>query len=150
MEIQYDGLSRLTRDSTGSYEYTAEEREYIYKKIGEQKLYKQIERLMKNKKYQQQVEALRSHRSTDIDSKNEMIVLKKKLLPVYTEINMILKRAQASAELQLLSERPDIVETIQTQQYVNTEMKKGNIEGAVKQQEKHLEKQKLLQYGGSR
>ena len=150
MEIQYDGLSRLTRDSSGSYEYTALEREYIYKKIGEQKLYKQIERLMKNKKYKQQIDALRNHRTTDVDTKNEMVVLKKKLLPVYTEINLILKRAQAAAELQLLNERPDIVETIQSQQYVNEEMKKGNVEGAAQVQRDQLEKQKLLEYGGSR
>ena len=150
MEIQYDGLSRLTRDSTGSYEYTVDEREYIYKKIGEQKLYKQVLRLMKNKKYRAQVEALRAHRSTDVDTQNEMVVLKKKLLPIYSEINMILKRAQQAAELQLLNERPDILDTIKSQQYVNEEMKKGNIEGAAEQQKNHLEKQKLLEYGGSR
>ena len=42
-EIQYDGLSRLKKDSSGSYEYTPKERELIYKYIGEQQIYKQIE-----------------------------------------------------------------------------------------------------------
>ena len=43
-EIQYDGLSKLRKDSTGSHEYTPKEREYIYTKIGEQQIYKKIER----------------------------------------------------------------------------------------------------------
>ena len=79
-----------------------------------------------------------------------MIVLKKKLLPVYQEINAILRKAQAMAETELLQERPDIVTTIRSQQYVNNEMKKGNVEGAANMQKKHLEKQELLEYGGAR
>ena len=97
-EIQYDGLSRLRRDSTGSYEYSPQEREYIYKKIGSYQLYKKIQGIMKNKKYNEQVEALRAHRSTDVDTRNEMVVLKKKLLPVYQEINKIIRDAQKQAE----------------------------------------------------
>ena len=150
MEIQYDGLSRLNKDSTGSYEYTAEEREYIYRKIGSYELYKQVQRVMNNPRYREQIKALRAHRTTDVDSKNEMIVLKKKLLPVYQEINAILRKAQGMAEAELLAERPDIVDTIRSQTYVNEEMKKGNVEGAAQVQKEQLEKQKLLEYGGSR
>ena len=148
--IQYDGLSRLRKDSTGSYEYSPEEREFIYKKIGSYKLYKQVQRIMNNKKYQESIKALRAHRSSSVDTQNELNVLKKKLLPVYQEINAILREAQKAAEMELLAERPDIVETVKSQIYINNEMKKGNVEGAAYQQKKNLEKQKLLQFGGSR
>jgi len=150
LDIQFDGLSRLKKDSTGSYEYSAREREYIYKKIGSYNLYKEIERIMKNKKYQDSIKALRAHRSSDVDTQNEMVILKKKNLPVYREINAILRAAQKAAEAELLAERPDIVETIKSQTYIDNEMKKGNVEGAAYQQKKNLEKQKLLQFGGSR
>jgi len=113
-------------------------------------LYKQIERIMKNKKYNAQIEALHAHRSTDVDTQNDMNVLKKKLLPVYQEINAIVRSAQKAAEAQLLAERPDIIENIKSQMYINNEMKKGNVEGAAYQQKKNLEKQKLLQFGGTR
>jgi len=149
-EIQWDGLSRLRKDSTGAYEYTPEEREYIYKKIGSYQMYKHIEKLMKNKKYAEQIKALRAHRATNVDTKNEMIVLKKKLLPVYKEIDRIIKEAQKMAEFELMQERPDLVTTIQRQQYVNQRMKQGDVEGAALQQRKQLENQQLLQYGGSR
>ena len=147
--IQFDGLSRLTKDSTGSYEYSASEREYIMKKIGSYQLYKKIQRIMKNPKYNEQIEALRAHRSTDVDTQNEMAVLKKKLLPVYTEINAILRSAQKQAELEMLSERPDIANQIRSQVYINEEMKKGNVEGAANMQKQNLEKQKLLQYNNN-
>ena len=149
-EIQFDGLSRLTRDSTGVYEYTAKEREYIYKKIGSYQMYKEIQKIMKNPKYNEQVAALRAHRTTSVDSKNEMIELKKKLLPVYQAINNVIKDAQQKAEFELLNERPDIVETINLQLYTNQRMKQGDVEGAADMQKRQLEKQKLLEYGGSR
>jgi len=151
-EIQWDGLSRLRKTSGGKYEYTPAEREYVYKKIGSYQLYKEIEKLMKVKKYRQQIEALRAHRSTDVDSKNELIELKKNLLPIYQEINRIIRNAQKRAELELLADAKfrHIVETIQTQDHVDSQMKQGNIQGAGYLQKKNLEKQELLQYGGSR
>ena len=149
-EIQYDGLSRLNMDSTGSYEYSATEREYIYRKIGEQKLYKKIEIMMRDPEYKRMVNQLRAHRTTDVDSKNKMIFLKKKLLPLYSEINALIKAAQQEAEWSLIQDRPDIIDAIQTQQYTNQLMKTGNVEGAAEQQELQLEKQQLLEYGGSR
>ena len=151
-EIQWDGLSRLRKTSGGKYEYTPQEREYIYKKIGSYQLYKEIEKLMKVKKYRKQIEDLRIHRSNDVDVQNEAIKLKKRLLPVHQEINKIIRNAQRRAELELLADTQfqHIVETIQTQDHVDSQMKQGNVEGAAYLQKKNLEKQELLQYGGSR
>jgi len=144
MEIEFDGLSRLRKDSTGAYEYTPAEREYIYRKIGAMKPYKEIEKIMKSKKYQQELKWLRVHRSTNADLKNERLVLKKKLLPVYQDINHVLRTYQKIAEEMLLNERPDIAETIQKQAIINSEMKRGNVPGAAQIQKEDLETQNLL------
>ena len=149
-EIQYNGLSRLRKDSTGSYEYTPQEREIIYKYIGEQQLYKKIERLMKSKRYAQEIKWLRTHRTTKHDRENHKILVQKKLLPIYQELNAILKTAQVIAEQRFLNERPDIVDMINTQQEINWQMRRGNVPEASKLQKENLERQKLLQYGGSR
>ena len=149
-EIQYDGLSKLNKDSTGSYAYSPQERELIYKYIGEMNLSKEIEKLMKNPKYKNSIKELRLHRSTNSDLLNERIELKKSNLPVYVKIDFILRNAQKAAELRLLKERPDIVETINSQQMVNHLMKQGDVQGAGEIQKENLEKQQLLQYGGSR
>ena len=154
MEIEFDGLSRLKKDSTGSYEYTPDEREYIYTKIGQMKPYKEIEKIMKSKKYNKEIEWLRAHRSTSVDLKNDRLELRKRLLPVYQDINNVLRNYQKIAELELLTERPDIAETINKQLVINNEMKKGNVPGAAQIQEDDLkqqqEKEQLLIYGGSR
>ena len=113
-------------------------------------LYKQIERIMKSKKYKQEIEWLRSHRSTNVDMQNDRLVLKKKLLPVYQEINAVLRNAQRVAEARLLNETPDIADVIRKQQHINFEMNQGNVPGAGEIQRKDLQKQQLLQYGGSR
>tara|TARA_B100000700_G_scaffold256615_1_gene289943 strand:- start:1833 stop:6068 length:4236 start_codon:yes stop_codon:yes gene_type:complete len=149
-EIQYDGLSRLKKDSTGSYEYSAKEREVIYQYLGEMKLYKEIERIMKNPKYKEDIAALRVHRSTNADLLNDRLSLKKKQLPVYQEINFVLRRAQQEAENRLLMEHPEIADVIRAQQEINYNMKKGNVERAGEIQKRDLETQQLLQYGGNR
>jgi len=149
-EIQFDGLSMLKKDSTGSYEYSTHEREQIYKYIGEMQLYKDIERIMKSPKYKEEIEWLRIHRTTDADLQNDSLLLKKKLLPVYQEIRHVLKNAQKAAEARLLTERPDIEELVDSQQEIDFRMKEGDVPGAAEIQKDNLKTQQLLQYGGSR
>ena len=141
----WDGLGRLKKDSTGSYEYTEREREQIYKYIGEQQLYKKLIPLMKSKKYKKQVGLLRSHRATGGDLDNEMIKLKTQKLPLFREIDKIIKDAQILAERRLLEERDDISNTILQQRKADQRMKQGDVQGASDIQKKELETRKLLQ-----
>jgi len=146
----WDGLSRLRKDSTGAYEYSEAERELIYKYIGEMQLYKKLIPLMKDPKYKKHVELLRGHRAAAYDLKNPDIKLKTDLLPLFKEINKIVKDAQKLAEHRLLNERPDIAQTIVDQREVDHKMKQGDVQGASDLQKKNLETKKILQYGGSR
>ena len=148
-EIEYNGLSRLQKDSTGSYEYTPREREYIYERIGEMQLYKQIEKIMKSPKYKQEIKWLKIFRSNNANNLDSNLRLKKKLLPVYQEINRILNDAQRQAEARLLDERPDIAETIINQLAINQEMRQGNVPGAASIQKRAKEKELLLQYNNN-
>jgi len=141
----WDGLGRLKKDSTGSYEYTEREREQIYKYIGEQQLYKKLIPLMKNKKYKKHIGLLRSHRATGGDLDNELIKLKTQKLPLFREIDKIIKDAQIIAERRLLEERDDIRNTILEQRKADQRMKQGDVQGASDIQKKELETRKLLQ-----
>ena len=105
---------------------------------------------MNSKRYNEQIAFLRNHRSTQADLVGEDMKLKKDLLPIYTEINRIVKEAQIIAEGRLAEEQPKIQESIYTQQILNNQMKKGDVEGAAAYQKKQLEKEKLLQFGGTR
>ena len=149
-EIQYDGLSKLRKDSTGSHEYTPKEREYIYTKIGEQQIYKKIERLMKSKKYRTEINWLKSFRSRNLVGNEQGLELRRKFLPVYQEIDLILREAQKIAEAKLLQERPNLAETINKQIQINNRMKQGDVKGAERVYNRQNEASKLLQFGGSR
>ena len=143
LESGWDGLSRLRKDSTGSYEYSPEERELIYKFIGEQKMYKEIEKLMKNKKHNKELEMLRIHRSNNAEIDQDRIKLDTQDLPVFQKINRIVRNAQKIAELKLLTLRPDITDRIRSQQQADFNMKRGNIQGAAETQ-KEAQIKKLL------
>ena len=141
----WDGLGRLKKDSTGSYEYQPEEREQIYKYIGEQQLYKKLIPLMNNKEYKKQIGLLRSHRVQGGDLDNEMIKLKTERLPLFREIDKILKDAQIIAEKRYLEEKEVIKNTILMQRKADKAMTQGDVQGASNIQKKELETRKLLQ-----
>jgi len=145
LETGWDGISRLKKDSTGSYEYSPEERELINKYIGEQQMYKQLERLMKSKRYKKELEWLKVHRKSNADLDNDKIQLQKDKLPIYKEIDNIVRQAQIIAERRLIESRPDIANIILMQQATNQLMNQGDVPGAAKLQKKELETRQLLQ-----
>merc|ERR1712159_748050 len=63
-DLNFAGLSKLNMDSTGSYEYSTNEREIINKLIGQQEIWRQIVPIMMNKEYNESLKALRAHRHT--------------------------------------------------------------------------------------
>ena len=117
---------------------------YIYEKIGGMQLYKQIQKLMKEPKFKEELKWLQQYRSTNAGFQNEKLKLKKKQLPIYQEINALLREAQKTAEAMLLDERPDIAETIHNQIMINEEMGTGNVPEAARIQREALEKEKLF------
>ena len=146
-DIRYDGLSMLKMDSTGSYEWKPEDREQINTYIGEQQLFKQVERLMKNKRYKKEIDALRTFRRSSIRRADQRIKLKTELLPIHQELNMIIREAQKLAEARYLSENPNIEQSIINAQLAREEMKVGNVNEAANIQEQDLETRQLINYG---
>ena len=141
----WDGLGRLKMDSTGSYEYTEAQRDFIYQRIGQMQLYKKLIPLMEDKELNRQTGLLRSHRVQGGDLDNEQIKLKTQKLPIFTKIDAIVKEAQLIAEREFLEMNKDVQNTIIQQQKVDFEMNQGNVQGASDLQKKELETRKLLQ-----
>ena len=98
---------------------------------------------MKNKKYNDQIKKLRIHRSNNAEIDQDRIKLDTKDLPVFQEINWIVRRAQKVAEQRLLKLRPDITTRIGLQREADFEMKRGNVKKAADVQ-KEAQIQKLL------
>ena len=144
-DLNFSGLSKLNMDSSGSYEYSTNERQLINKQIGSQEMWKQIVPIMMNKEYQKQLNDLRSHRSKSIDLNNEEIVLKLKLLPVYKEVERVVRNNQKLAERKLQIGAAQILDQL----YTDNLMEQGNVEGAAEIQKKNLETQKLIEYNNN-
>ena len=140
----WDGLSRLKKSSDGSYEYSPEEREWIYKRIGEMQLYKKLIPLMNNPKYAEQVGKLRSHRVTAQDLENDRIKLKTSKLPLFKMIDKIIKDAQRQAEFEFKQIHLDAANSMRTQSLVDRAMESGNVDRANQLQKKELETRQLL------
>ena len=117
----------MKKDSTGTYEYTPTEREQISKYIGEQQLWRKLERLMKSKKYKDQEGMLRTHRSLGEAHQDERLRLKSKHLPLFKEIDKIIKEAQEIAELKMIAENPNIMDVVKKQRLIDKYMKQGRI-----------------------
>ena len=146
-DIRYDGLSMLKKDSTGSYEWKPEDREQINKYIGEQQLFKQVERLMKTKRYQKEINDLKTFRRSSFRRADQRIKLKTELLPIHQELNLIIREAQKLAEARYLSENPNIEQSIINAQLAREEMKVGNVDAAANLQQRDQQTRNLINYG---
>ena len=144
LQTGYRGLSKLNKDSTGSYEYSTKERQLINKYIGEQKPWKKIDRMMKSGKYDKQLLDLRKHRSGSGDLTNEKIELRVNQLPVVKDIAAMMREAQKVAELKLLQTHPEIANAILHQRLVTGAMNQGNVPLAGELQQKELDTRNLL------
>jgi hypothetical protein len=111
-ESGWDGLGRLKMDTTGSYEYTEEQREWIYKRIGQMELYRGLIPLMKDKELNKQHGLLRAHRASGQDLENPMIKLKTKNLPLFTKLDKLIDEAHIIAEKEWLDMNKDVENTI--------------------------------------
>ena len=142
--IGYNGLSMLKKDSSGSYEWAPEDREIINKYIGEQQMFKEVERLMRSKRYQGEIKSLQLLRKTNLPD-SDAIRLKTTLLPVHQELNQIIRNAQKIAEMKYLKDKPLIEQAILNAQMANQLMKEGDVEGASQAQQKDVQLQNLIQ-----
>ena len=153
LDIGYSGTSKLLRDSTGTYEYDQNEREAIMELISKQNSFKKLMPLMNSKKYKHHIGQIRAHNVTGDDLKYDHQLDSTKL-PLYDEIDKILKTAQENAELELLQTRPDIFTSIKYQRLIDKYMKQGKIDearqlqkeapGAIKEQKKNMEIKEIL------
>jgi hypothetical protein len=135
----------LKRHSSGKYEYTAHERERLNVLIGEQQIYKDIIKVLKKPKYQDQLAELRKHRATNDDLKYDNVKIEGKRLPVFKEIDLIVKRAQLKAEQQLMVEYPEILSNVQDQKVIDGYMEQGKIDEAKGIAEENQDMVELLQ-----
>ena len=134
------GIGKLNMDSTGSYKYSAPEREQILSRMAERQPWQQMAEIMVNPEYAKQIEDFKYYMKQNPKMNNEKILLKLRLLPFYKAINKVMKNEQRIAEQ--LSNIGD--KYIIDQQYTDKAMKEGNVNKAAE-----IQTQNLLKYNNN-
>ena len=100
---------------------------------------------MKNKAYQKQIGQLRYHRAHGDDTAEDAVQLKSRLLPLFREIDKIVRVAQKEAEMMFMQNNPGFRKATLSQQQADKQMKQGNVPGAIQTQKEAQETRQLLQ-----
>ena len=142
LDIGFNGISILSKTYNGDREYTAEEREIIGRLIGEQQLYRQVQRVMKSGRYNKEIEQLKLYRRGKTYDEVRQYAQR---LPVHQHLNKIIKSAQQRAEftLQNSDEFKHIGFDIRGRQITKKLMERGLVDRAANQS-KQNEIQRLL------
>ena len=124
----WDGIQMIRKDSTGNHEYTPQEREVLYKYIGEQQLWKEFDKLSKNKKYNDQLDRIRAMRVQGRPSEEIQAAQSE----VYSVLNDIMTQAQKAAELRMQQENEPMWRSIQESLTNKNMMRQGRIDDAAR------------------
>ena len=124
----WDGIQMIRKDSSGNHEYTPQEREVLYKYIGEQQLWKQFDKLSKNKKYNDQLDRIRAMRVQGRPSEEIQAAQSE----VYSVMNDIMSQAQKAAELRMQQENEPMWRSIQESLTNKNMMRQGRVDDAAR------------------
>jgi len=142
IQTGFDGVARLNRDSSGQIEYTPEMREMVMKYIGDQQVYLEIaggtnektgekfKGIMYDKKFNDQIATMRGYRAEGTHSQED-IQLKMNSLPVYKELNAIIKRAKERGEAKMIQSSEVMKNTIAGKKIVDNLVKQGKLQEAI-------------------
>jgi hypothetical protein len=145
-EYNWGGLSKLNKDSTGSYEYSPDEREIISRFVAEQEIGKQFLRVLRKPSNLKILRRLQRHRMENLWDKNKRIELDHTLLPIHAELDGIVNIAHKIAEARMVETYPAIANTILQQRIANEQMRRGDLEGAIETEQRELQQtEQLLQ-----
>ena len=133
----------MLTDTTGTHKYSSAERSELSKLIGEQQIYKEVEKMMKNQKYNDQLDIVRAEMSTG--KTFDELQPETRDLPVVKRLTNLVKDAKAVAEQQLLQRYPATQKKIKGKQMVDKKMQAGDPSGAFKQAEKTQQQLKQLE-----
>ena len=129
----FNGTSMLRKDSSGSYEFSPEEREIIMGYVGEQELWKEVEAISKDKSYNVFLDDLRAQRSSGTE--NRQNALPEQTGPVYDALRKVVKRGLERAEQKALANGDIPVDTILGAKLARKYLKFGNIQEAINVQQ---------------
>jgi hypothetical protein len=129
LDTGWDGQHILRKSTDGKYEWNADEREILYSYIGEMQLWKQVERMMKSKKYNDSLDAIRALRASGKTWKDIQLLTSD--LELYKDLNALMRNAIKVAEHRLINENPRIAEVIEANRATSHYMGQSRVQDAI-------------------
>ena len=131
----YNSTTMLSKDSTGSYDYTPEIRQKILEYMGENETWREVEALMKDPQNSFFLDELRDTRFKELrkQMRGEMTKeqgLKENVGPIYTKLNKIVRRSQEKAEKRAIEEGIIPIDSLLGRQLSNKYLRYGNVQKA--------------------
>ena len=130
LDTGYDGMGIIKTTSTGRRKLSANEREKIARFIGEQQLWKEVEKMSKNPYFKKEMDRLREFRRRGMSY--EDIRVEAKMTQTYQYLDKMLLRAKKIAEARLMNDHPNIKRDVEKQLTVDSLVKRNKIKEADK------------------
>ena len=135
----FNQTSILRKDSSGTYEFSPTERETIMKYVGEQELWREVDKIKDDPEYNAFLDDLRNHRNSGNDS--DVINLPPQTGPVYDKLRTILRQGLERAENQAIRNGDIPIDTILGAKLAKKYLRFGNIQDAIDVQQETLQQQ---------
>jgi hypothetical protein len=139
LELGYDGLSLVSKDSSGTLEYPEEVREELYYLMGKTKPYLKVIDILDKTRYQQYIKDVIAQRRQGKNSDQVSV----KTSPLFEELNDVVLGSLKSAEQELANRNDWMSEYIQAQKNAIKQSELGNPQGESDWREKA---ENLLKY----
>ncbi len=130
----FDDIGFLRKKTGADVEYSAEERELIGRYMGQDQLWKEVEKMRTNKRWNEELDDLRQVMKDPSSSKEDVLAYRKDL-PVYQHLRKILRASQERAEARIaMDPRYKHLDIIGNQKAnIKKSMQKGLVERAKNQ-----------------
>jgi hypothetical protein len=125
LELGYDGLSLISKDTSGSLEYPEEVREQLYIEMGKTKPYKEVKKILAKPRYQQFIKDVIAQRRQGKTSQDVAM----QTSPLWDELNQVVTGSLKIAEQNLMNQNGWISEYIQAEKNAKKQSNLGNPEG---------------------
>jgi hypothetical protein len=123
--LGYDGLSLISKDSSGSLEYPEEVREELYTRMGKTQPYKEVKRILAKPRYQQYIKDIIAQRRLGKTSQEVSV----KNSPLFQELNAVVLQSKETAEQSLREDSGWIGQYIDYSKQAKRQAELGNPTG---------------------
>jgi hypothetical protein len=119
LAIGYDGLSLVSKDTSGTLEYPAEVRELIYSRMGKTQPWKEAKRILGMEKYQVEIKAIKKARQEGMTTQQ----IRSQDTELFDRLDSVVKNSLKTAEASVTAENEYVKQYIdmgkRSRAYVN-------------------------------